>query len=244
MKLDHIVSNQNNTEYYLFGSENSLDVDIMIIVKKLGSVEENKKTVKYYENILSDNYDKKVNCNLAIIENNELTDVFKGTADEANNSIYMTYRYHKQNFPLRIQNLVSRDVDLKVVRGFRIILSLISRSVYRPEVKKSLKGLLELKMDTLMSINLCKLKKTSDLGKNNVSIEDFYKNIAFQLGQTRALLEGMELYTKSSVYNRYPELRPFLMRESDLNIKVIEKFKNEFIDSIRDINFKYQSEPK
>lgn len=45
-------------------------------------------------------------------------------------------------------------------------------------------------------------------------LPDLMKKVAFQLGQVAALLEGFEAFQKEELCERYPELTPFLRRES------------------------------
>ncbi len=64
-----------------------------------------------------------------------------------------------------------------------------------------------------------------------------FKNIAFQLGQTMALMDGVELYDKIRIAERYPELGVFLRREvpSDDDLGRLNDFIKMFLDRISGI---------
>jgi hypothetical protein len=57
----------------------------------------------------------------------------------------------------------------------------------------------------------------STLNKN-MTAEDIKKIIAFQTGQTLALINGRELFTKREVADEYPELEPYLYRQKDSDV--------------------------
>ena len=49
---------------------------------------------------------------------------------------------------------------------------------------------------------------------NEVQLSDVLKSIAFQIGQTLALDEGIELFTKMAIVSHFPTLSTYLYRES------------------------------
>ena len=125
--------------YNVFGSDDSQDYDIMIFVDKIPSTQESKEMCLKIESELQVIFpNKKTNVNLAVIENGIIVDVFKGTSDECNNSIFRTYSIHNQSCPLLIDREVPRDLNLKLARSLRAILSFLSRTSYSNEVKKAL----------------------------------------------------------------------------------------------------------
>lgn len=54
------------------------------------------------------NDDRVLNCNIGYIENRNLKSCFKGSSDECNNSMYITYSYHKQKYENQITTLIER----------------------------------------------------------------------------------------------------------------------------------------
>lgn len=58
-----------------------------------------------------------------------------------------------------------------------------------------------------------------------------YKKIAFQVTQTKALYNNMELYDKSQLYLQYPTMKPFLIRETP-NLDDLTVFIKEYTKDI------------
>ena len=216
-------------KFQLFGSKSSLDYDIMVFVEQIPNIEFSKKLCYYYDEQLSIMLSdlnvptKKVNSNLAILENGTIKQVYKGISDECGNSLYLTYNNHFQLYPNQITKLVERDVEIKMIRCARSILSFLSKSQYRTIVKKALKNDFVEKISTLKEI---------DLNTINIST-DYFKQIAFQLGQTLALMKGLEIYTKEDIIKIYPDLEQYLKRNIK-SLNNLQLFKNKFIYACMD----------
>lgn len=195
---------------YIYGSGNSLDTDMVYLVDQMpGSIAECKAfcdTMKHANE----------NLNIAVIEGGVISKCFKGTVDELNNAIYCTYRLHEQDTKLIIDHMVERDVYLKVIRSVRSILSHFSKSCLRVEIKKALKGTWEDRLYALRDISLLDNDEVDfDSLNPNMSGRDVMKLVAFQIGQCRGLFDGVELYTKNEIGERYAVLKKYLGRESD-----------------------------
>ena len=225
-------------EFQIFGSETSIDYDVLVFVDSISQSKEKSKELchkfdnEIYNFLISNGYeDKKVNTNLGVLKNGEIVQVFKGTADEVNNSLFKTYDNFKQPFPKRVKRLVKRNDDLKVLRCIRSILQLFSRTVFRNEVKSALKSNLSNQISVLDSIDF---SNDIDFNKNNLEKSDVYKNVAFQIGQTLSLIKGDELYTKSEIANAYPLLKSFLERDvSNYNFSNLETMKKTLTFAIK-----------
>jgi hypothetical protein len=217
--------NENNEimeiEYpiIIHGSENSLDKDAYVIVNEPLNHREAK--------LLCDSY-KNINANLLYVEDGVVKWCYKGTVDECNNSILTTYNLHVQNYENPIKRKLERQYGLKSVRCIRGLLSYNSRTHLRSEIKKSLVSTdMDEKIATLKLINLNEIK---DFDKN--SITEAYKFFAFQLGQTLSLIEdNVELFTKNTVAQYYPELKPYLNREKSSPAE-LQKFLTRFINFV------------
>lgn len=193
---------------YIHGSEDSTDLDVYYVFKELPSFDECRKFCSA---------DPAENRNIIVINNGIVTDCFIGTCDEINNGLIDTYNLHKQEYPLLVTKRVERDKEMKYIRATRGILSILSKTHYRPEIKNALNSNWNERLKTLKSLDLTTID-FDNLGKR-MNGPDMLKVIAFQLGQSLGLLENCELYTKSSVANYYKDLRPFLYRENaDKNI--------------------------
>jgi hypothetical protein len=224
--------------HVLFGSEDSTDYDIMVFVKKIPSIQKCKELCKSYDERFSYYYvGRDVNTNLAVIEDGVIVDVYKGFAKECNNMVVDTYNLHYQLHENPVTRLVEVDkdyIDTKVSRTIRIVLSTLSRSKYRPIIKRALRGNNAERMYALDAIQLFYI---DDVGKH--SSEDVFKTVAFQIGQCLGMLEGRGLFSKSAVIGQYPKLKPYLDREPDTSKLDLHSVK---VDLLMMIQERYQEE--
>lgn len=218
--------------FQIFGSKSSEDYDVMIFVDKIPSTEESKQLCEkwnktlYYTFLDTGMPIKKINCNLAVIKDGIVIEVFKGTSDEVNNSLLLTYDFHKQFHEQQIQKLVERDIDIKIIRSARFMLMNLSHTQHRFEIKKALRSNFVEKIKVLDSIDLSKI---DDLGQNSgLEWIDYLKSMTFQLGQSLALIDGVEVYSKEEIADRYPNLSEMLFRTGQ-NLSVLEEYKKEFV---------------
>jgi hypothetical protein len=230
--------------YQIFGSENSLDVDVIFFVEEMPEtiLEKLTLTKELSKSIVAFFPEKVINANLAVCKNGHLTEVYKGTTDELNNALYYTYHFHEQKHENQITKLLIRDLDLKFLRSTRMILSFMSKTEYRVLIKKALKGNLEEKIDALETVNLASI---TSFGKGS-NYRNILKSIAFQLGQTIGLHEGKELYTKNEIAKTYPDLKKYLFREENSDSDPLQKGLLRFIEllKIRSVTMKNTSEYK
>ncbi len=236
-KFNEMVDNIDCV-FQIFGSENSQDYDVMIFVDDIPqNIDEAHNICKHYNaelsNLLSD---KVLNCNLAVLKNGYIIKVFKGTADEVNNALYYTYDYHKQYFDNQVKAPVDRDVNQKILRVCRGILSFYSRSSLRTQIKPALRGDLRLKVPAIEQIDFTTM---TDFPGKKESIKDIYKVIAFQFGQLFSLIDNYESesYTKSGIIKNYPDLEPMLNRKdlSINNLEVLNLYKQKLLDLVKSI---------
>lgn len=219
--------------YQYFGSADSLDTDIVFFVDQLPS------TIRECSDLckaLSEAHAGKkqsilpVNGNLAVLQDGYITQVHKGTADELNNALYDTYSLHRQDFPLMISGPLQRDIQLKFLRCTRIILSALTRTLYRRQVKKALQEDLANRIFVLKQTDLELITETA----KGFSLTDIQKLLAFQLGQTLLLHNGTEVYTKQAVAQRYPQLVPQLYRSPSASVAGLNIVLQEFITALEE----------
>ena len=194
--------------YQIFGSADSQDVDIMVFVDELKSIDENhtliKKLNQHFQESLFPNRD--INCNLGIVKNGMLIDVFKGTYDECNNSLYYTYGNHYQHCSNKIQDVYDRSrssefYHIKLKRVARFILSFFSREPeLREFIKPALRGDLIERLQALQKIDF--QNYITFPGKKEKH-EDIYKVCAFQFVQCICLAANREIYTKTDVKTNF-----------------------------------------
>lgn len=231
-------------DFYIFGSENSTDYDIMINVKHISkNIDESHNLCKYYNKELSKILnDKPLNCNLIIINNNKIVDCFKGTVDELNNVLYYTYNLHKQFYENPILNPVNRDLNLKVVRVSRFLLSFFSRTNLRSDIKFALRNGLKERVSVLKKIDYTKMTEFPNKKEN---IKDIYKSIFFQFGQTFSLIDNNESnsYTKNGISNFYNDYKNAIDRKDlkEKDLKVLNDSLKRFIKICENILLENQN---
>jgi len=233
-------------EFQIFGSVSSKDIDVMVFVDNIidnpyYALEECKIYNKQIANFL--NTDKEINSNLAIVENGIIKKALKGTEDEVNNSLFRTYYLHEQPFSNKVKALITRDIDLKILRTVRVLLSLLSRTEYRSIVKIALQNDFLYRYKTLYDCDISIFNVNKPLNKN-VSFEDFIKVYAFQIGQTMGLIDGFELYTKEEISQVYPDLKPYINRDITKDLKELETWKIKFLDMTKNMKLKSNIEYK
>ena len=200
---------------YVHGSEDSTDIDVIYVFDYMPRFAQCKNLCDGKGN---------ENGNIIVVRDGIVVFAYKGSVDEVNNALLRTYPLHKQEYPLIIERPVQRDILLKDIKVIRKILSSLSRTQYRMDIKAALRGNWGEKLKTLKgidyhSIDFSNIPKTT---KTNL-----YKSFAFQIGQALALHEGKELYTKREIADYFPELERCLQRKeetSDVIIKYIYRF--------------------
>lgn len=198
-----------DVKYQVFGSPSSIDLDICFFVKSIGSIQECKVELKRLESCFNNETSKCINGNLCVIENGTVVACFKGAKDELNNSLFSTYSFHEQKYIAQIKRMLVRDANLRIERCARSLVSCFTRTVLRKEAKDALRGNYCDKSDFLVKLNL---EDYTEFGKIGSKIE-VYKSMAFQLGITLALIDGIELYTKEDVAEKYSGLSNYLSRK-------------------------------
>lgn len=204
---------------YIHGSQDSIDLDIIYVFDKLP-------TYKECRDFCSENKDE--NRNIVVINDGIVVDCFIGTCDEINNGIIDTYHLHIQEHKLLIERRLERDVLLKYIRATRGILSILSRTKYRKEIKLALRGGLFARVECLKNIDFTSID-FNDLDKRK-NKEDLLKVVAFQLGQTIGLLNSLELYSKKDIADTYINLKPFLYRENILDYSILNNYRDMMLE--------------
>ncbi len=195
-----------------FGSPDSQDIDVTYVFPSLPSFQECKKFCDRTE---------EESRNIAVLKDGIVQDCYKGLPDELNNAIYRTYSLHSQTLSNPITNPVKRIVPLKVHRAMRIILSALSRTPYRSTIKPALSSNdFQERRQVLSQINFRNLNLSPDA----------LKSIAFQLGQTNALIEGKEVYTKGELAELFSNLALFLNRNTTPNLDTLNEQRDRLLE--------------
>lgn len=201
---------------YIHGSEDSTDLDVVYVFDYVPSLEECK---KFCVSKVSEN------GNIIVVKNGIVVFSYKGSVDEVNNALFNTYTLHEQEFPLVIEQTVQRDLILKDIKVIRKILSSLSKTKYRSEIKAALRGDWKAKLNTLKKIDYSSIDFSSVPKTTKI---DILKSFAFQVGQALALHDGSELYTKKAIADYFPKLEDYLYRK-ETDIKVLVEYIHSFV---------------
>ncbi len=219
-------------KFQIFGSENSTDYDVLVFVDSMPeNIDIGHQWCKDFNDQLAPILpDKPINSNFGIVLNNQIASVFKGTNDEVNNALINTYDLHQQYHHNFVTQYMDRDVELKLYRVYRSILSFFSRSELRSIIKPALKSGISARYQALRLIDFTEIR---EFPHKKESIEDIYKVMSFQFGQLFSLIDGFEeeSYTKNGIIKNYPELEPMLNRKAltDYDMKMLNLYKERLL---------------
>lgn len=200
--------------YYIYGSDDSTDKDVVIIIPKEEmpkTQEERKERVLF----LLKEYDLDWNATLVVIENGRISDTIftKSWIDSLNNAVLATYFLHDQIHPLEITEKQQRNKTLAIYKAVRTVLAMLTRTQYRSHIRPIMKGIhdFNFKLDALKKIDF---KSVTHFNQKNTSDADAFKIIAFYVGQNIALVENnIEIYTKKDLVKHFGSLEPFIYRK-------------------------------
>ena len=188
---------------YIHGSGDSTDLDVMYVFDEMPSFK------ACYDFCCADPGE---NRNIIVVRDGIVAECFKGIRDEVNNALRTTYPLHRQDYPLLIERSVPRDVYLKDITVTRKVMSPLTASPLRRQMKEALRGDWHQRIAALRELRLTEID--FDLVKK-WNREDLLKSMAFQLGQGIGLHRGVELYTKADIAAEIPELRSYLYRQAE-----------------------------
>lgn len=218
--------------YYIFGSDDSEDIDIVVSVPFVPTNQDEASAIcKAYESALQPAYEESVDCVIAEFVDGYIVKCNKGTPDELNNCLYYTYGLHEQFFTFPLSGTVTRDTHEKMYRVIRCVLSYHSRiPELRAEIKSALKGNLSEQLAVLAKLDYFKYREFP--GKKE-SLQNIYKILAFQYGQYFAMMQGMESqsYTKKGIASLFSGLRDLLYRKTlnDDHLELLNECNKMFI---------------
>lgn len=197
--------------YYFFGSPDSLDIDVLI--DHPGSWENAIQDIQQQHPVT-----KEWNIGLITINDDRIVKTMpkKGTPDAVHNSLYYTYKHHRgrQVYELPLKAPVTRHLLLAIDGCIKNLLVTVGTSdlkeFYKKNFRKAMRsGIWSDRLDLLLKWPYYELYYEDP--SKCIAI---YKSLAFDVGQTLSLLDGVELYTKSEVINAHPELADIIGRKS------------------------------
>lgn len=209
---NHIFPEIFPHKYYYFGSENSTDEDVLIVVDE---IPENMEIAIQYLKKLNRTFEVNWNSNLIVIKDGLIVNSIpaKGSPDSIGFSLNDTYHLHEQAFDYPITQLWKRHKLLHIYKCVRTILSVCTRTHYRKDIMP-LKGIHPFE-NKLKSLGVVDFTKIDTFNNKYQSDADSWKTIAFYLGQSFLYFSNDKYYMqKDQIANEFPFLRPFLYRET------------------------------
>ncbi|WP_281635626.1 hypothetical protein [Flavobacterium marginilacus] len=223
--------------YYLYGSNDSTDQDVIIVISK-EEMPEKQEDRKNKVLALLKEYDLNWNATLAVIENGKISDTIftKSWIDSLNNALFETYFLHEQKHELLVKEKHIRNRTLAIYKAVRTVLTMLTRTKYRTQIRPILKGIhdFNLKLEVLGKIDFISV---SEFNQKNTNDIDIWKIIAFYVGQNIALIESdIEIYTKKKLVHHFNDLESFIYRKEILadDKLVLQQYINDWIQLIRD----------
>ena len=216
---------------YVHGSKDSTDLDVIYIVEEMPSFIDCQHFCKL---------DPTENRNIAVITDGVVTESFKGRPDEVNNALLDTYWLHTQQFPLLITRKLPRDVLLKDITVVRKLISPLTKTSMRPQIKKALHGGWSDRVAALKAtcLDWPELESIPKMPK-----KELLKSYAFQIGQAMGLHTGVELYTKTDIAEQFPQLKPYLYRE-DASVEDLQNMLSDYLCILTDMNLEERPDEK
>ncbi|GGF11172.1 hypothetical protein [Flavobacterium limi] len=230
--------------YYFYGSDDSTDKDVIIVISKEEMPEKQEDRKNKILALLKE-YDLNWNATFAVIENGKIIDTIytKSWIDSLNNALLETYFRHEQKHELLVTEKHARNKTLAIYKAVRTVLTMLTRTENRTQIRPILKGIhdFNLKLEVLSKIDFVSI---SVFNQKNTTDSDIWKIIAFYVGQNIALVENdIEIYTKKSLVNNFPDLEPFIYRKeiTESNKIVLQQYINRWLNLLNNFGA-YQSE--
>lgn len=222
--------------FYFFGSQNSQDKDVLLECSSIPDKQTAHNWIQTYKQTLALDW----NINLITIENQQVVNTIpsKATIDGVHNSLLDTYHLHQQKCNIPIKNRLKRHILLNTYRCIRTILTFCTRTSYRSQIRPTLNGIHPFfhKINSLEIIDFQQIKSFEAKYSEDVNI---WKTIAFYLGQTLALWQGTEIYTKDDLVKNFPAFENFIYRKNltEKDLKYLQEIKDFFVAELRKMPF-------
>ncbi|MDJ1502320.1 hypothetical protein [Xanthocytophaga agilis] len=222
--------------YYFFGSANSLDKDVLLECEHIPD----KQTSQEWINAYRQHHHVSWNINLITIQDGVIVNTIpsKSTIDGLNNALFDTYRLHIQAYPLPVTHKVKRHLLLNIYRCIRTVLTFCTRTQYRSVIRPTLNGIHPFfhKLDSLELLDFTTLTSFDAKYTNDI---DIWKTIPFYIGQTLALLDGVEIYTKDALVDSFPQFTNFIYRQplTSEDIAYLQQTKKQLATILRTLPF-------
>lgn len=189
--MEKLKQIHSTTPFWIHGSADSEDIDVFFLADE--SDDFSPAGFEKLKNKCSALSNGQVNGNIIRVQNGQVVNCFKGTCDEVNNGLFHTYHHHEQMYPNPVDHLVLRHVEMKWARATRGVISMCSRTGWRPEVKATMRS--GRVLDRIHFLSTFDFAGIEDFHKG--PMKDVLKFFCFQTLQYIGLLYYTEIFQKS-----------------------------------------------
>ncbi len=225
-----------DTPFYFFGSHNSQDKDVLLECADIPDKQTAHLWIQDYKATQQVDW----NINLITVQHGQIVNTIpsKATIDGVNNALLYTYALHEQKFPLPILHSVKRHLLLNTYRCIRTVLTFCTRTQYRSQIRPTLNGIHPF-AHKIKSLQIIDFKEINSFEAKYTADVNIWKAIAFYLGQTLALWQGIEIYTKDDLVKHFPAFEKFIYRQelAQENIQYLQQMKDLFVEKLQEMDF-------
>lgn len=197
--------------YNIYGSQDSTDTDVVFYVDKLSAIREDRKRLV---SIIKKDFKPDWNITLAIVKDGIITDCIypKASPESLNNAIFNTYDLHEQDHPCKVLRYVERNTVLAIYKTIRLLCTYLTRTEYRTFIRPTVHWSfsIDLKVNKLLNI---KFNELVEFNQPNMVAVDIWKTWCFYVVQNKALLNGLQIYTKADAFRYEPRSYNFIYRK-------------------------------
>jgi len=237
------------TGVYRYGSNDSDDVDIFIALSRVPDYTDDT-DVYFIEEIhqaVSDllksgviaESNRKIEYSLIHVSKDGAVDWCEyDDLEECNNALFHTFSHHAYNNSVMggvnpVKKKLRQNVSYKIVKVVRSLLTYLSRTEHRTDVKYLLKNgtfgeRLEFVLKFLSNQGLSELESFN----KNLSDVEITKDIAFMFIQLYSLIHDVDVFTKRDAVLRYPDMMKYIYKESDASRSDLEVFMIETFEAL------------
>lgn len=238
------------TGIYRYGSNDSDDIDVFIGLSRVPDMDDEDdrimmdeihETIDYtlrYSGQFS-NSDKTVDFSFIHISKDGVVDWCEyDDLEECNNALYYTFNHHAYNNNVLygknpIKKKLEQNVSFKIVKVVRTLLTFLSRTSYREEVKYLLKkGSFKERLEFILKVvSQNGISSVETFNKKLPDVE-IVKDIAFMFIQLYGLVHDIDVFCKRDAALRFPDLARYIYKEHDIPLEPLEDFIIETFESL------------
>lgn len=248
-RIDH----DYQVQAYVYGSNNSKDLDIFLDmsgvcdghppetqaeIDVLMALKE-KSLLDFKATMSKSSINRKLDlCMIYIGDDGVIQWCEKGNVEQTNNCLYYTFHMHRQNNILHGDNPITmplqQSVSLKAITNVRALLTYISRTSLRENVKDLLKNGNFIQRTDFILEHVANGKFLSNLNdfNKNLSKTEIAKDLAFHFAQLYALMHGKEIFTKDEACFIYPDISMYIERKENIGLKNLDNFISEVLQEL------------